>query len=308
MIVLRVRLFKGVQGKFTIFDGLELPRPFRHCAFFKNAYNRTYQRRGRLDVLFHLLAVGDVVGDVGIDFLTRHLRALKKLKGVDFTVVNGENASGVGIHPRQAQAILDAGADVITLGNHTWNRLQIVDFLEECPYILRPANYTSRVPGRGYGVFEGPRGLRVGVLNLIGRCEMDSNYDNPFTVASAILKDMDADVTAVDFHAEATSEKGAMSWYLDGRVQALWGTHTHVPTADAQVLPQGTGFVTDLGMTGPALSVLGIKPEQSINRFLGGLPQRYAEAPGPCKLNSVLFTIDVEARRCLSAERVDLSD
>ena len=259
-------------------------------------------------MLLHLLAVGDVVGEGGLNYLSGHLRSLKKLKGVDFTVVNGENASGVGIHPKQAQTIFDAGADVITLGNHTWNRLQIADYLEENPYILRPANYTSRVPGRGYGVFDGPKGLRIGVMNLIGRAEMDSNFDNPFTVAARTLRDTDADIIVVDFHAEATSEKGAMGYYLDGRVQALWGTHTHVPTADCQILPKGTGFVTDLGMVGPRQSVLGIKPEQSINRFLGGLPQRYAEAEGPCKLNAVLFTIDTGTRRCTAVERVDLTD
>ena len=223
-------------------------------------------------------------------------------------MVNGENASGVGITPAQAREIFDAGADVITLGNHTWNRLQIAEFLEENAYILRPANYTSWVPGRGWGVYDGPKGLRVGVLNLIGRCEMDSNFDNPFTVADAALKEMEADVVCVDFHAEATSEKGAMGYYLDGRVQAVWGTHTHVPTADGQVLPRGTGFVTDLGMTGPAQSVLGIRPEQSINRFLGGLPQHYAEAEGPAKLNAVLFTLDTQEKRCVDVERVDIQD
>ena len=164
------------------------------------------------------------------------------------------------------------------------------------------------MPGRGWGIYEGPGGVRVGVLNLIGRCEMDSNFDNPFTVASRILRDMDADVVLVDFHAAATSEKGAMAYYLDGRAQALWGTHTHVPTADAQVLEKGLGFITDLGMTGPVRSVLGIKPEQAINRFLGGLPQRFEPAPGPCKLESVVFSIDTDRRRCVGVERVDLGE
>ena len=253
-----------------------------------------------------LLAVGDVVGEGGMAFLNRHLRQLKKLKEIHFTVVNGENASGVGITPAQAQTIFDAGADVITLGNHTWNRLQIADYLDECPYILRPANFSPRVPGRGFGVFEGPRGIRIGVINLIGRCELDSNPDNPFTLADQILSREEADIWVVDFHAEATSEKGAMAWHLDGRAQAVWGTHTHVPTADPQVLPKGVGFVTDLGMVGPARSVLGIKPEQALNRFLGGLPVRFTEAHGPCKLNSVLFTIDADTKRCLSVERLDL--
>ena len=259
-------------------------------------------------MILNVLAVGDVVGDSGLEFLAGHLRALKKLKDIHFTVVNGENASGVGIHPRQADAIFAAGADVITLGNHTWNRLQIADYLEDNRYILRPANYTSRVPGRGWGVFDGPQGLRIGVLNLIGRCEMDSNLENPFTTADRALKGMNADLVLVDFHAEATSEKGAMGYYLDGRAQALWGTHTHVPTADCQILPKGTGFVTDLGMTGPKRSVLGIRPEHSINLFLGGLPRRYEEAEGPCKLNACLFTLDTEKKRCVAVHRADIQE
>ena len=260
-------------------------------------------------MILNILAVGDVVGDGGLECLDRHLRQLKKLKNVHFTVVNGENASGVGILPRQARAIFDAGADVVTLGNHTWNRIQIADFLEDDRYTLRPANYTNRVPGRGWGVYEGPGGLGIGVINLIGRCEMDSNFENPFTTADRILKRMEgADIVLVDFHAEATSEKGAMGWYLDGRAHAVWGTNTHVPTADCQVLPKGLGFVTDLGMTGPSQSVLGIRPEHAINRFLGGLPRRFEPAPGPCKLESVLFSIDVAAGRCLSVERVDIRD
>ena len=260
-------------------------------------------------MILNILAVGDVVGDGGLECLDRHLRQLKKLKNIHFTVVNGENASGVGILPRQARAIFDAGADVVTLGNHTWNRIQIADFLEDDRYTLRPANYTNRVPGRGWGVYEGPNGLHIGVSNLIGRCEMASNGENPFTTADRILKRMEgADVVLVDFHAEATSEKGAMGYYLDGRVQAVWGTHTHVPTADGQILPKGTGFVTDLGMTGPACSVLGIKPEQAINRFLGGLPRRFEPADGPCKLESVVFSIDTATRRCVQVERVDLRD
>ena len=255
-----------------------------------------------------VLTVGDVVGEQGLDFLTRHLRALQKLHDIHFTVVNGENASGVGILPRQARAIYDAGADVVTLGNHTWNRIQIKDLLPEAPWLLRPANYTSRVPGRGLGIYDGPRGLRIAVMNLIGRCEMDSNFDNPFTVADRLLHGLDADVCLVDFHAEATSEKGAMGFYLDGRVQAVWGTHTHVPTADAKVLPRGTGFLTDLGMTGPAQSVLGMRPEQAVNRFLGGLPMRFEPAPGPCKLESAVFSIDTDRRRCVGVERVDVGE
>lgn len=259
-------------------------------------------------MILNLLAVGDVVGEGGLNYLRSHLRQLKRLKDVHFTVVNGENASGVGLTPNQAREIFDAGADVITLGNHTWNKLQIADFLEENQYILRPANFSPRVPGRGWGVYEGPRGVRIAVINLMGRCELDSNLDNPFTAADRILAEAQADLYVVDFHAEATSEKGAMAWHLDGRAQAVWGTHTHVPTADAQVLPEGLGFVTDLGMVGPARSVLGIKPEQALGRFLGALPVRFTEAPGPCKLGSALFSIDTSAKKCVGVERLDLNE
>ena len=252
-----------------------------------------------------ILAVGDVVGEPGLDFLNRRLRTLKKNLDVHFTVVNGENASGVGLTPAQADAIFRAGADVITLGNHTWNRIQIVRTLEENPYILRPANYTNKAPGRGFGIYDGPRGLRIAVMNLIGRCELDFNADSPFAVADNLLKEAEADVVLVDFHAEATSEKGCMAFHLDGKAQALWGTHTHVPSADCQVLPKGLGFVTDLGFTGPALSVLGVRPDQALNRFLGAPPTRFESADGPCKMDAVLFTIDTNTKRCISVVRVD---
>ncbi len=252
-----------------------------------------------------ILAVGDVVGEPGLDFLNRRLRTLKKNHDVHFTVVNAENASGVGLMPAQADAIFRAGADVITLGNHTWNRIQIVRTLEENPYILRPANYTNKAPGRGLGIYDGPRGLRIAVMNLIGRCELDFHADSPFAVADNLLKNVDADVVLVDFHAEATSEKGCMAFHLDGKAQALWGTHTHVPTADCQIMPKGLGFVTDLGFTGPALSVLGVRPDQALNRFLGAPPTRFESAEGSCKMDAVLFTIDTNTKRCTGVVRVD---
>ncbi len=251
-----------------------------------------------------LLAVGDIMGDAGIDILRQRLRQIKQNYSVDFTVVNGENASGVGMTPKQGEDIFLAGADVITLGNHTWNRIQIISTLKENRYILRPANF-GQAPGSGAGVYDGPCGLRIGVINLIGRCELDFNADNPFTTADRLLNELDADVTVVDFHAEATSEKGALAWYLDGRVQALWGTHTHVPTADTRILPNGTGFVTDLGFTGPYHSVLGMNPQQAINRFLGKPPSKFQVAEGPRLLNSVLFTIDTGTGRCIRVQRVD---
>ena len=258
-------------------------------------------------MLLNVLAVGDVVGEGGQDILSRRLPGLREETGAHFTVVNGENASGVGITPAQARRMLDSGADVITLGNHTWNRIQIGAFLDKEERILRPANYAGRVPGKGFGVYQ-CQGLRLGVLNIMGRVDLNSNLDSPFKAANYFCNRGGFDLLLVDFHAEATSEKGAMGWHLDGRAAAVWGTHTHVPTADCRVLPGGTGFVTDLGMTGPINSVLGIKPENSLNLFLGGLPRRYEEAEGRCKLNACLFTIDTEKKRCLSVRRADLEE
>ena len=257
---------------------------------------------------FRVLALGDVTSEDGTRHLARTLRPFQKVHGVDFTVVNGENVSGVGLTPDQAEDLFAAGADVITLGNHTWGKMQIADYLEDSPYILRPANFSPRTPGRGVGVYDCGR-FRIRVISLIGRCDLSWGSDNPFTTADRLLAEPDAPTfTVVDFHAQATSEKLAMAYYLDGRVSALWGTHTHVPTADGQILPQGTGFITDLGMTGPARSILGVKPETSVARFLGQLPRRYEAADGPNRLGAVLFTIDTQTKRCCQVTRTDLTD
>ena len=253
---------------------------------------------------FKVLAVGDVVGNPGLERIRRNLRRLKRNTGADFVVVNGENAAVVGITPNQAEDILDAGADVITMGNHTWGKREIVTYMDDCPCILRPANYAPQVPGVGWRVFDTKAG-DVAVIDLIGRCNMDYGPDNPFLMVEKILKGITAKIILVEIHAEATSEKLAMGYMLDGRVSAVWGTHTHVPTADAQVLPKGTGYVTDLGMTGPRHSVLGIRPELSIAKFRGDLTERYRWAEGATKLEAVLFTIDASTGKCLRAERVD---
>ena len=256
---------------------------------------------------FKILAVGDVVGNPGMDRIRKSLRYLKRKTGADFVVVNGENAAVVGITPDQAEDILDAGADCITLGNHTWGKREIVNYLDDCPQILRPANYAPQVPGRGWQIFETKAG-DVAVIDLIGRCNMDYGPENPFLLVEKILKQTTAKIILVEIHAEATSEKLAMGWMLDGRVSAVWGTHTHVPTADAQILPKGTGYVTDLGMTGPKNSILGIRPELSIQKFRGDLTDRYKWADGPTKMEAVLFTIDAATGKCTAAERVDLSE
>lgn len=252
-----------------------------------------------------ILAVGDVVGLPGLSYLSRHLRSLKQLYKIDFCVVNGENANGVGILPRQADLIFDAGADVITLGNHTFGRREICPYLDDNRYILRPANLAPSLPGHGWGVFETNAGP-VAVANLIGRCAMDFTPDNPFRVVDKILKDVGTIPVLIDFHAEATSEKLALAYYLDGRVSALWGTHTHVPTADEEVFPKGTGYLTDLGMTGAVRSVLGIEPQQSVETFLGGLAGRYRAPEGPCKLQGAVFSLDSDTGLCVGVERVDV--
>ena len=253
---------------------------------------------------FRVLAVGDVVGAPGLERVRRNLRRMKREHKVDFTVVNGENAAVVGLLPNQAEDILDAGADIITMGNHTWGKREIVTYLDDCPRILRPANYAPQVPGRGWQVVETAAG-DVAVIDLIGRCNMDYGPNNPFLLVEQILKEITARIILVEIHAEATSEKLAMGYMLDGRVSAVWGTHTHVPTADARILPKGTGYVTDLGMTGPRDSVLGIRPELSIAKFRGDLTERYRWAEGPTKLEAVLFTIDSQTGKCRKAERVD---
>ena len=248
-------------------------------------------------MLFRILAVGDVVGNPGLDFAAKNLRRIKKEVGADFVVVNGENANVVGVTPKQCDSLLAAGADAITLGNHTWTRWELQPYLDESPSVLRPANYAPQCPGRGAASFRTPFGP-VLVVNLLGRFTLDPNTDSPFLTADALLEGAEAKMILVDFHAEATSEKLAMGYYLDGRVSAVWGTHTHVQTSN------GTGYITDLGMTGPAESVIGIKPEQSIGKFLGDVPRRYDCAPGPAKLEGAVFELDSETGACLKVEAV----
>lgn len=254
-------------------------------------------------MLVNILAVGDVVGAQGLRYLKKNLRRIQRESDAVFTVVNGENASNVGLTPDQAEDMFDAGADVITLGNHAFRQNSIHDYLDDTPYILRPANYAPQTPGRGYGVFDSPVG-DIAVVNLIGRVNMDCGPDNPFLLVDKILPKLDTKIILVDFHAEATSEKLAMGYMLDGKITALWGTHTHVPTADAQVLPEGTGYITDLGMTGPKHSVIGIQPSLSIEKFRGGLYNRYKPAEGPCVLSGAVFTVDTDTGRCREVRQI----
>ena len=251
----------------------------------------------------NVLAVGDIAGQIGLDFLVEKLRGIKAWGDVGFTVVNGENASGLGMSPEQARALLDAGVDVITLGNHAWSKPEIMKFLDKSDYILRPSNYAPQVPGRGWGVFETAFG-NVCVINLIGRAEMKYGSENPFFEADRILKQLDTNIILVDFHAEATSEKHAMAYYLDGRVSAVWGTHTHVQTSDCRVFKGGTGYITDLGMTGAYDSIIGMKPDQPLSHFLGNPPGRFVTADGPAKIEGALFGIDADTGKCVGVEAI----
>lgn len=257
---------------------------------------------------FKILALGDVVGERGTGYLCRpgFLGGIKKEYGVDFTVANGENsAKGNGLTPESARALFDAGVDVITGGNHSWKRNSVYSMLDDDDRIVRPANYPGAAPGHGSTVISAA-GVRVLVINLSGNAFMLEPVSSPFECVDAIL---DAergryDVSVVDFHAEATSEKIAMGWHLDGRVAAVYGTHTHVQTADAQVLPGGTGYVTDLGMCGPVRSVIGREIAPVLRKFRTGLPQKFDVAGGPAALTGCLFDVDPATRLCRSATAV----
>jgi metallophosphoesterase (TIGR00282 family) len=244
-----------------------------------------------------LLFVGDVVGGIGRRTLATVLPALREEHRPDFVVVNGENAAGgVGITRKTAQELLDLGADAITLGNHAYRHREVYEYLDREPRIVRPANYPKGSPGRGHTVVES-NGLRLGVINLSGQVFVEA-VRSPFAEADALLAELrgSADVVLVDMHAEATSEKVALGWYLDGRVLACVGTHTHVPTADARVLPGGTAYITDVGMTGPRGGVIGVKKELAIERFLTLTQVRFETANEDPWLNAVLVEGDSDGR------------
>ena len=252
----------------------------------------------------NILCIGDVVGVVGCRHLQNHLPRLKRELAVDVCIVNGENsADGNGITPVSAAHIFNAGADVITGGNHTFRRHEFYSLLEENEFLLRPANLPAGTPGRGMTVVDRGR-YQVTVINLQGTVYLEA-LTSPFETLDALLKEAgDPKFCIVDFHAEATAEKRCLATYADGRVSALFGTHTHVATADEQVLPGGTGFITDVGMTGPIQSCLGVKAELALEKMLTKLPVRFATADGPCAMDGVLFTLDDASGKCVSVKRI----
>lgn len=252
-----------------------------------------------------ILTVGDVVGKTGIQMLKNNLSKIVKENNIDFIIVNGENAAdGMGLTEKLYKEILFAGANVVTMGNHTWAKKEIFNFIED-EKIIRPANYSNNNPGKGYRIYK-CKNKKIAVINLIGRVTMSVLSENPFLISKQIIEEIKdkVDMIFIDFHAEATAEKIALSYYLDGEVTAIFGTHTHVQTADEQILKKGTAYITDIGMTGPKYSVIGMDPKASIKRFETSLPEKYRIAEGEGIFNACIFEVDDVSNKVQKIERI----
>lgn len=278
--------------------------------FIPSASRPAPSQLGEGPPVLRFLIVGDIFGQAGRRGAARFIPVIRKERGIDCVIANGENAAGGrGLTRATAEELFRAGIDVLTLGNHTWSQREMITVLkdEQIP-IVRPQNYPPGVPGRGF-VDVDVRGVQVRVVSLMGRVFLSDSLDDPFRAADDVLRMTSDDaIVLVDFHAEATSEKVAMGWYLDGRVAAVFGTHTHIPTADARILPRGTAFVTDLGMVGPQHSVIGSEVEQVLHRFLTGMPVRLEVAGGPITFNAVIIEVDRRTRRGRGIWRQDIWD
>jgi len=257
-----------------------------------------------------ILFIGDIVGKPGRDLLRKGLRSLVDHFGVEFVIANVENsAAGFGITKDIGDSIVEWGVDVMTSGNHIWDKKEVLDYIPTEPRLLRPANYPAGVPGRGAHVVQSGDGRSVGVINVMGRVFM-LNIDDPFQIVLREIEAMRARtrIIIVDFHAEATSEKIAMGWHLDGKVTLVVGTHTHVQTADERILPNGTAYLTDAGMTGPHDGIIGMEREPSLARFLNGMPSRFEPATGNPRLNGVIVDADDKTGRAIAVRRVSYSE
>lgn len=253
-----------------------------------------------------ILFIGDVVAGAGRDCVKRLLPALREEHRIDLTIANGENAAGgLGATPQVIRELLQSGVQVITMGNHTWRKKELLPEIDSLTQVIRPANYPAGVPGRGSLVFTLPDGRKAAIVNLIGRVYMEA-FDDPFVVGAHVCGELRAQtpVVFVDFHAEATAEKAAMAWHLDGKCSAIVGTHTHVQTADERIMPRGTAFITDVGMTGPHDSVIGLDAAESIRKFMTGLPGKHTVAEGRPALNGVVIDIDDVTGKSNSIVRV----
>lgn len=254
-----------------------------------------------------ILVVGDIVGKTGINKLKECLPNLIKKHEIDFVIVNGENsADGMGLTEKLYKDILKTNVDIVTMGNHTWGKKEIFSFIDD-EHIIRPANYSKNNPGKGYQIFE-KNGKKIAVINLIGRVTMGVLSENPFLVVKEIINKIKntVDIIIVDFHAEATAEKIALGYYLDGDATIIFGTHTHVQTADEKILPKGTAYITDIGMTGPKDSVIGMDIKASIKRFETSLPEKYKIAEGEGMFNSCLFIVDDKTNKVKKIEKINM--
>lgn len=253
-----------------------------------------------------LLFLGDVVGEGGCNFVFEKLPAFKRKENIDVCIVNGENsAKGNGVTPRSCKMLFDSGADFITLGNHTFKRPEIMEYLDGNVDVIRPYNYPDGAPGKGVGIIDKGR-YRVAVINMLGTV-FSEPLGNPFSAMDKAFCEADGcKIIIVDFHAEATAEKRAMGFYLDGKVTAVVGTHTHVQTADEQLLPEGTAYITDLGMVGPVQSVLGIEPGLTIKKFKSNLPVRFENASGEYCMSGCIIEVDEKTGKAVSIERVNV--
>ena len=255
--------------------------------------------------MLKILTLGDVVGTAAIAHLRSRLWSIRSQLGADFVIANGENASDIhGLSCNDAEALLDCGIDLLTMGNHTYGRRDLYGFLDNDPRIIRPANFPPSAPGQGYATVR-IGGYRALVINVQGQVYMEPLAD-PFDVVERILarEKGEFDFAVMDIHAEATSEKIALARFFDGRIAAMFGTHTHVATADEQILPRGSGYITDLGMTGPTEGILGTEAEAVITKFRTHMPQRFTVAQGPIRACGALFEIDPDAGKCVSVRRV----
>lgn len=262
--------------------------------------------RERVEKTMKILAVGDIVGENGLNKLKVRLNEIIEKENIDFVIVNAENTSGgMGLTIKDFNTLIKMKIDAITMGNHTWGKKDIFTFIDN-PKLLRPANYSKGVPGKGYNVFE-CKGKKIAVINLIGRTDIAVLSENPFTVAEELVNKLqkEVDIIVIDFHAEATAEKIAMKNFLDGKITVIFGTHTHVQTADEEITEKGTGYITDLGMTGPKNSVIGMDVKASIKRFVTSLPERYKLAEGSSILNGCVFEIDDENCKTVNIYRIN---
>ena len=255
----------------------------------------------------NILAVGDIVGLIGIKELKERLPKVREQNNIDFVIVNGENAAeGIGITESNFKDILLSGADCVTMGNHTWGKKEIFKFIY-APQLIRPANYPKGVCGKGYNIYT-VNNKKIAVINLLGRAEMNIMIDNPFEIGKNIIDKIkkSVDIIVVDFHAEATAEKKAMGFYLDGEITILFGTHTHIQTADEQILEKGTAYITDIGMTGPRNSVIGMDKNVALKRFITALPEKYKIAEGKeAMYNSVMFKVNNDTNKVESITRIN---